>query len=218
MKAKRPLVRRWRKAVSGLLFLAIGILAAFWASQNYCAIPAEIQPSRDFHMSLVQSDRQEATLLRMWHSEMSKQLAFLGTIDALEYQFHYGCQSDSCIFYRAVVHMRIAYSPSCAHKNGVSSHVVTVWTSMHDSYIEPPHLSSRATERTWDETSADVSFVKRYALESIEDSVWKLHQELRLEIMRGPGHWFIVFADSNRYSSLMQLEDSDILRLKEDKQ
>ena len=215
MKAKRPLGKRWRKALSGLLFLAIGILALFRAPQSYCTIPSAIEFSNDFHWSLVVSDRSETTLLRMVHSEMSKQLAFLGTIDALEYQFRYHCQSDSCIFSRAVVHMRIAYSPSCARKNGVSSHVVTVWTSMHDSYIEPPHLSSRATERTWDETSADVSFVKRYALESTEDSVWKLHQELSLKIMRGPDHWFIAFTGSNGYSSLVQLEDSDILRLKE---
>lgn len=218
MKAKRPVGRRWRRAFSGLLLLTIGVLALFRASQIYCAIPDEIRLSEDFHWSLVTSDRTEATLLRMLHSEMSKELAFLGTIDSLEYEFRYGCQSDSCVFYRAIVSMHIAYFPECARKNDVSSHVFTAYTSFSNSYIEPPRKSSRTTEHAWDEIASDFSLVKRYALESVENFAWKPPQEFALTVSRRLGQWFIVFNGPNDYSSSVRLENSDIQRIKEEKQ
>ena len=168
MKLRRPASKRWRKALSGLLVLAIAAIALFEAWQSSCAIPIEIQLSGDFYWYLVESDRAEATLLRSLHGEMSKKLARLGTIGALQFNFDYVCQRDSCFIRHAIIHMSLIYFPACAYKNAVSSHVVTGhFGNLSPSYIEPPRTKGIEPEPAWVTISSDISTVREYALDAV---------------------------------------------------
>ena len=220
MKTKRSVGKRWRMGFSRLLILVIGAVALFEAWQSFCAIPAEIQLSGNYGWSLVESDRTEAALLRMLHSEMSKELAWLGTIESLEFNFRYVCRPDSCYIYHAIIRMSLVYYPACACKNAVSSHVVTAHLgSFSEAYIEPPHTSAIEPEPAWVAISSDISSVREYALGSVGEDRWRIHPKLYLYIYRSSGDWVYSIrngSSSPNYFSSGRLEDSDILRIKEE--
>ena len=221
MKLRRPAGKRWRIALSGLLVLAIGAVALFEAWQSFCAIPNEIQLSGDFHWYLVESNRAEATLLRSLHSEMSKKLAWLGTIGSLQFNFDYVCQPDSCFIRHAIIHMSLIYFPACAYKNAVSSHVVTGhFGNLSPPYIEPPRTRGIELEPAWATISSDISIVREYALDSVGDDKRITHPNLYLNIIRSSGDWMYFIHGGSRlpeYRDFGRLEDSDILRIKEEK-
>ena len=222
MKAKRSVGKGWRKGFGRLLIVVIGAVALFDAWHSYCVIPTEMSFSQEFYWSVVLSDPSEVELLRLVHSEMSKELAWLGTIESLTFDFHYDCQPDSCVLGDAVIYMSLVYSPVCACKNAVSSHVVTAHLgSFSEAYIEPPHTSAIEPEPAWVAISSDISSVREYALGSVGEDRWRIHPKLYLYIYRSSGDWVYSIRtglSSPNYFSSDRLEDSDIQRVKEEKQ
>ena len=223
MEPKRPVSKRWRKLVSHLLVLAIIAVALFEAWQSFCAIPTDMSFSQDFSWSVVLSDPSEVDLLGLVQSEMSKELARLGSIVVGPDHFRSQCQRDSCALRDAILHMRIAFFPLCACKNGVSGQATTVFFSdFAGFYIRPLLAYTVVAENRRNQVSfSDITIVKELAMKSIEDDVWHLHPELILHIYRSSGDWVYSIKSgigSPDYSRLVRLEDSDIQRIKEERQ
>ena len=224
MESNRRVRKRLRKLVKHLLVLAIAVIAIFDVWQSSCALPTEESFSRAISLSYTQFPASEAELIGILYSEMSKELARLGSIDVVSGRFENLCQIDSCYLGDARLSTRITFHPLCACKIGRTGQLATVW-SMADitaAYIQLSTVRTVSSETTWSpDRISDIATVKEFALRSIEDDVWDLHPELWLLIKRRRGGWSFKVRnvwDSPDYFSSGQLDDSDILRMKEQKQ
>lgn len=219
MQVNKTIGAKWRTALNCILALVIPAVALVELWQNFCHIPTEMEFSHAFRWSLVVGDHSETTGLRMMHSEMSKELDFLGTIDSLGYEFTYQCQPDLCAFEFLELSMRLQFYPLCELKQGVSSHVVSIHTGgFHRPYINPRPKYYISMYREWDEPLNDYPLVNRYALELLDDAAWHEHEALLLSIKRFRGQWLFYIGSSIGNPPLGALKDSDLSQMKEEYQ
>ena len=216
MASSRRMNRNLRKLVSHSLVLAIAAVALFDLWQSSCAMPTEESFSREISLSLTRLSYSEAELIGLVHSEMSKQIARLGSIDVVDVIFTSNCHRDACELRDATLNMRIVFYPLCTFKNGGSGQFASVWYKDYISavWIQLSTVRTVSFETSWSpERISDIASVKEFALRSIAGDVWESHPELKLLINRQRGGWsFNIWShlDSKDQFATGRLEDSDI--------
>lgn len=228
MKTKRAAHRKLPVATICLLVLVTAPITLLMAlamvmESSFCAIPAEVSFSQEFLQSLLESDHSEVDLVELVYDEVSRNLAWHGTVDFVGYySFRYICQSDSCDLEAANIQTPVHHYPLCTYERRVRGTIVVVDIDFSESRSQARLYGSKwmsSAGPVWDDISSDIASIKQYALNSIGSDIWQIHPSPILHIGKIPDAWSISIRTHDR--NLIHWEEVDLSEyqiVKEEKQ
>lgn len=224
MKNKRPMPRAYRTCWSSIILLlaVVAVPAALFAAwASFCTIPTEVPLSHGFKRSVLQNDHSAVEALQLVNNEISRRLAWHGTITFRDSYIRETCRSDTCVLDSLYAEMSVKHFHVCTYSRKVKHTTVVIRIDISKSQVEADLVPGTMwpDETTVDGIFSDILRIKDLAINSIEDVLWKTYSSLSLEMSRTIDGWSIqAFTPRGELIHSEEVGRSEFHQLKEEKQ